>query len=36
MDMNVPILNPEQIEDLNLMIQNILQENNKNIEQVLN
>ena len=34
--MNVPILNPEQIEDLNLMIQNILQENNKNIEQVLN
>lgn len=33
--MNVPILNPEQIEDLNLMIQNILQENNKNIEQVL-
>jgi len=33
--MNVPIINPEQIEDLNLMIQNILQENTKNIDQVL-
>ena len=35
MDMDAPIINPEQIEDLNLTIQKIVQENSRTIDQVL-